>query len=129
MSTRTQVRIISNRHHIDLYHHYDGYFEGVGYQLKVALSESNDPVSLIEELVKMDNSYELTDALHRDIDYFYELDYDKQTFRGYALRFEPWSREESFDNLYITPNCSDATMDLKTGQVTTGNGRLAKTVN
>lgn len=117
MSTRTQIRIISNGFHVDLYHHCDGYFEGVGEQLKLALAKNKDPFGFIEALTVEDSSYELTNTFHGDIEFFYEINFDSQSFKGYEISGFPVWPNMSFDCLHIKPNCIRATMDLITGKI------------
>ena len=108
MSTRCQIRLIEDDEHIDLYHHCDGYFDGVGKELADSLQiESSSMSRFLAELLTNYDSYEVTDALHGDIDYFYSLDFSKQKFIGYKCHFGPWDDDTRFGQLYLTPNFTE----------------------
>lgn len=104
MSTRCQVRIIKNGYPLNLYHHCDGYFTGVGSELHDALKIGMDNLAGIPglggadphdkeryerafysvmRLLKDDKSYEPTFYQHFDIEYFYLLDFDENVFVGW----------------------------------------------
>lgn len=79
MSTRCNIIIKEkNEDPIYVYHHCDGYPEGVGAELKKILStkyiSNNLSVKNIEYfLYNYDNQYEETDGIHGDIEYLYIL--------------------------------------------------------
>lgn len=93
MSTRCQVRIKYDGFAVNLYHHCDGYFSGVGADLRErvvqALENGWSPFRFLAQLLE-DREYETTDAPHGDIEYFYMLDFDKGEFTGYGVRFGCW---------------------------------------
>lgn len=121
MSTRSQIRVIENGKHFDLYHHCDGYFEGVGSELKDALEKNASAFGLIASLME-DEQYEKTDCLHGDVEFYYELDFDENVFKGYALEFSPWREGAKFSDLHPAfMQHKDITMDLKTGEI---NGKI-----
>lgn len=94
MSTRCQIRIKDEFRSVDLYHHHDGYPEGVGADLKEYCSKlPNDKWSywsiriiandfLKGELklehcdgtIEPDMGYELSFGFHTDIEYAYLID-------------------------------------------------------
>ena len=80
MSTRCQVKVICNGQSIMLYHHCDGYPEGVGYCLlkilKLIKDKRRSPF-VINDMVKK-GDFEITFFNHADIEYYYEIDFDKQ---------------------------------------------------
>lgn len=106
MSTRSEIRIISEgQEAIELYHHCDGYFEGVGKELQDVLKKhlkerhDGDNAFLAEDVVNellRDSSYEVTFVRHWDIEYFNLLDFDKNEFRGWATVNDPFP-DELFD--------------------------------
>lgn len=122
MSTRTQIRLIENGKHYDLYHHCDGYFEGVGKQLKDALANvgKKGAKAVIRFLKETSDLFEDTNALHGDIEYFYLLDFDRDKYEGIAVDFLPWPKGTDFNSLYISPLPAEhyEKMDLVTGLVT-----------
>lgn len=85
MSTRCVVRLIDEKlnKQIDLYHHYDGYVEGVGFEIidtffdkenkKLALP--NDICQIANNLIKsqIDDEFKITISNHCDIEYLYTI--------------------------------------------------------
>jgi hypothetical protein len=120
MSTRAQIRIIEDGKHFDLYHHYDGYFECVGQELRAALARSENAWDLLTCLTVDCGGYESTSALHGDIEYYYEIDFDEHRAEGMACAWPPWPDEAEFSELKLKPNarqCEGARMDLYTGEM------------
>ena len=81
MSTRCNI-IIRKENNPDnpiyVYHHCDGYPEGVGSELKDIISNHYteafiNPSSIEQLLYKYDSQYEETDNIHGDIEYLYIL--------------------------------------------------------
>ena len=96
MSTRCNIIIKDRRHRVILYHHHDGYPEGVGSDLKKYLSKFEDwqirqhgRWEIANDLVKdkaglNDDGYEVTMALHTDIDYCYVINCVSGTLLCYS---------------------------------------------
>lgn len=121
MSTRCNIIIKWRRDKITLYHHHDGYPEGVGRDLKFYLSKErywNDEY-IAEALVKnkaglRDDEYKPSMGLHGDIEYVYEIDcrkksltcwevdWDapKKTYRKTGRRVEIPELPENFQPMY-----------------------------
>lgn len=89
MSTRTVVKILNGKQCCYLYHHHDGYFEGVGFLLaKIMEKYEKDFHHSLNELIKvllMNSSFELTFLNHLDIEYYYEADFVKHTVTGWKV--------------------------------------------
>lgn len=97
MSTRCVVRIkekFDNKtKKVDLYHHHDGYIEGVGFDLLNYLYDfekkelkTSDLYYTVNFLIKQTkDEYNYTPYNHGDIEYFYEIDVDKQTITGWNV--------------------------------------------
>lgn len=105
MSTRCQIRIKDQWAQVDLYHHHDGYPEGVGADLKEYIGKlpngaySHWSISRISnELLKgalkiehfdgritPDMGYELALGFHSDIEYAYLIDCEKRTLECYVV--------------------------------------------
>lgn len=90
MSTRCNIVIKQNEKDekpIYLYHHFDGYPEGVGAALKKYLSKlySLYPLRVANCLVKCeeDRGYEITSDLHNDIEYYYVIHCDERKMMTY----------------------------------------------
>ena len=117
MSTRAQIRIKNEYGYIDLYHHHDGYPEGVGTDLKKYLDEipkgwyAHWNVKLIaNDLVKgklkdpycgidgKDDSYEVTFGFHSDIDYAYLIDCSKRELKCFYVDFK--TDYDSLDSVF-----------------------------
>lgn len=85
MSTRCNIIIKDKRGKIYLYHHHDGYPEGVGSdlfeRLKVLfLNTYLYKTSLANFLVKDTNDeYNITDSIHGDIDFLYTIDCESKS--------------------------------------------------
>ena len=84
MSTRCHVVIIEpndTEHYI--YHHFDGYPDGVGKELKKILEScpSYDWETIMEKILDYSDEYEEDNGIHGDEEYIYEID----TNNTYAL--------------------------------------------
>ena len=125
MSTRCVIRIKRGQvGSVDLYHHCDGYPDGVGVQLLGTIerwfdgrpgNNTMDSEILANRLVKNedkelnDDSYEITLAKHCDLEYFYEIDFgpaDDLTktkalaaLRCWSLRFDFEGDWKDYDEL------------------------------
>lgn len=102
MSTRCNIIVNDDRgNKLYLYHHHDGYPEGVGSDLAHFVADRNIPYfyggayGFANRLLKginspfyekVDNEYELTSALHGDIEYVYvvRFSYDDEAGRTTA---------------------------------------------
>lgn len=80
MSTRCQVKVIANKKSVMLYHHFDGYPEGVGFCLLKILEKSKNNRYASELVNRMitKGDFEITFENHCDIEYYYELNFDKK---------------------------------------------------
>ena len=81
MSTRCVVKVINNGQVVNLYHHCDGYPEGVGFCLlklmkKYKENETADACWFVNKMVK-NGRFEVTFYNHSDIEYYYEMNFDK----------------------------------------------------
>lgn len=81
MSTRANIIISGNTMLLHLYHHCDGYPEGVGMDLKnycelIGNNYSWDEWNIAQDLIKRepDHGYELTCGLHGDAEFTYYID-------------------------------------------------------
>lgn len=85
----------------DIYHHYDGYIEGVGFTLldiflnkdtkKLDIYADIDCVAnfLIKDKKNIDNTFEITAYNHCDIEYFYLIDVNTKTVEAWHV--DNWS--------------------------------------
>ena len=99
MSTRCIVRIkgkIGNSEkQVDLYHHHDGYIEGVGFDLINRFYDFGSQSFNFREITRVvntlikDNSdeYEFTLYKHTDIEYFYTVDTDNNTLKVQSVSY------------------------------------------
>ena len=104
MSTRATILIREkNEPDVHIYHHCDGYPEGVGSDLKHYLSSlkhyewiANDiATALIKgSAVKDDNGYELTSCQHGDEEYAYLIDCDNKTLTCYSIGWDQFEWNE-----------------------------------
>lgn len=98
MSTRAIVRVFekdkstNRKFKIDLYHHYDGYIEGVGFELvEMFLNPQTQQLEMpfdvdrvATQIVKKDG-YEVTAFNHSDIEYLYEIDVENKNITVYNV--------------------------------------------
>lgn len=78
MSTRCQVKIIQDDSEILLYHHCDGYPEGVGFcLLKLIDKYKNWWASELATKMVREGNFEVSLDYHLDIEYLYEMDLDR----------------------------------------------------
>ena len=80
MSTRSQIKVIARGKEVMLYHHSDGYPEGVGYCLLKLLQKNHNGWLASEIVTNMvrNGRFEITFGKHSDIEYYYELNFDKE---------------------------------------------------
>lgn len=102
MSTRCNIIVRDGKRQYTLYHHCDGYPEGVGLDLWNRFSEKlgnsrYDAVDVVNELLKdkEDDGYELTRGLHCDIEYLYEIDLMNERISCKSVR--NWEKLEILD--------------------------------
>lgn len=83
MSTRSNIIIKKNGQDSQrfVYHHCDGYFEGVGFEIRnniipkyIKKYKEFSVNDLFVELTDYDSQYQKTDAIHGDIEYLYILE-------------------------------------------------------
>lgn len=84
MSTRCQIKVTYLDKEVLIYHHHDGYPEGVGYDLVQRQKKLNtwNGSEIVNDLVKdTKDEYEVAFLVHTDIDYWYEIDCNCHTIR------------------------------------------------
>ena len=89
MSTRCQIKVTYLQQEVLLYHHWDGYPEGVGFDLirRQKKLKSWDGNILINKLVKdTTDEYEIAYLIHTDLDYWYEINCDRHTIRCWKVK-------------------------------------------
>ena len=76
MSTRCHIIIKWDDKETFIYHHHDGYPEGVGTELKEILKSctSYDWETIAEKILGYDDQYEEDSGIHGDEDYIYEIE-------------------------------------------------------
>lgn len=84
MSTRATIKIRQGNRTEDLYHHFDGYPEGVGVNLKSYIETTGiwELTRIYTDLVTGktgDDTYEPSPYSHGDVDYVYIFDCDNHT--------------------------------------------------
>lgn len=97
MSTRSVIRIKEKQYgktnKLDLYHHHDGYIEGVGFDLMRRFYDKDkkemylyDVMQVANTLIKdINDEYKATPYRHADIEYFYEIDINKKTITAWSV--------------------------------------------
>lgn len=82
MSTRCNIVVKNKDKETFIYHHHDGYPEGVGADLEDLLSRcerDNDFENLVNKVLDIDGGYELTTGIHGDIEYLYTITLDNDS--------------------------------------------------
>lgn len=92
MSTRCNIIIKRKGYKAILYHHFDGYLEGVGQDLVNKLSDVQnwnwDDIANCLLKDRHDDGYELTSCIHGDIEYLYTIDVEKQTIKYQTVSYD-----------------------------------------
>lgn len=94
MATRSEVLIKSGKNHIYFYHHYDGYYEGVGADLVEKFQEYAQKHEgrwefSAEMHVKLElDKYELTSFMHGDLEFVYVVDIIEKTITGMRAKYD-----------------------------------------
>ena len=96
MSTRTNIIIKDSNQPVQrlIYHHCDGYFEGVGCEIKNEIlpiyidnHKSFHVNDLWAEIIDFDEQYMNSECIHGDIEYLYML----EVISDSVLKFKCWS--------------------------------------
>lgn len=144
MSTRCNVIIKDENTKVQLYHHHDGYPEGVGQNLteymeeikKLPQNESSKilstPLSLAKWLCDEDreDEYELEREvyLHGDIEYLYVIDLGEGTIVCYEVRIhENVSDEDYIDGNVENPNYEKFIYRVNLAELWNGEEEYGKT--
>ena len=106
MSTRATIKIAKKgKGDVWMYHHCDGYPDGVGSELLDFLSNIDDndwnQKYISANINAEDPSYEFTSGQHGDEDYAYLIDCDKHTLTCYSVGWDEF--EWSDDNIEEIP--------------------------
>ena len=112
MSTRCNIIIKEkNQEPIYVYHHFDGYPEGVGSELKEILSTRFNEVltgkNIENFLYNYDTQYEKTDSIHGDIEYLYILTVKDNNTINYKCIDVPFDLYvyETMENCELVEEC------------------------
>lgn len=124
MSTRATIKITEENDTIWVYHHSDGYPDGIGSDLKEYLKElkywSADEIATVlvkgktvgkshniwtGEARQGDDGYEITTCQHGDESYGYHINCDEQTITCYKLAWEEFEWKE--DKIVEIPDTND----------------------
>jgi hypothetical protein len=126
MSTRCVIKVKGKTSTLDIYHHHDGYPEGVGAELQKALSdgllaridakEKNiyfhgfEFPKVVQTILEISDEYKITDGIHSDIEYLYTLDLNENTLvcqKGYYEDFGTKFVFVQADIIDLTPKFKD----------------------
>jgi hypothetical protein len=97
MSTRCNIIVRrSDENFTVIYHHFDGYPDGVGKELPKILSdfeitEETTPIILSQYIQSIDREYEhepYAQNVHGDIEYVYIIDLNKSILKCYSIYFD-----------------------------------------
>lgn len=114
MSTRCNIKVVYQEQSILLYHHWDGYFEGIGFDLAQRILKHQTArlgtSTFIFDLLQ-DKQYELVKTLNADIDYYYIVDLESNTIIGYrvanyGVKMKKYSRKDII-KLYTKYLCDE----------------------
>lgn len=94
MATRCQVFIKKNNSVVNIYHHFDGYYEGVGGDIvknlgKRGINDTDTTHDIAKFLKSFDDGYmiegEHSTITHYDIEYLYIIDLNNKEIIGYEV--------------------------------------------
>ena len=122
MSTRCNIIVKSKSEEVILYHHHDGYPEGVGVELLMKVYPKlhdnhyyNDVEDIVNMLIKDkdDDEFEYTTALHGDIEYIYEIDVDQKTIKCFEYNYSTENKgdEISLDKFWVVTRSDQGNRD------------------
>lgn len=102
MSTRATIKVISKGENpVWIYHHCDGYPEGVGEELKEILKNISKYVDMydiankiIQHQDRFGYQYELTPCQHGDEEYGYLIDTDNRILKCYSIGWDEFDWKE-----------------------------------
>ncbi len=122
MSTRAHIKITDGHDSFCLYHHHDGYPQGVGNDIKKYLESINfftkpkycpdhyiEAICLANKMVKgifsilyddIDTQYDLTTGLHGDEEFCYHIDCKRRELHCYRVSWDdsnPWNQRHELD--------------------------------
>lgn len=101
MATRAHIRVFDDGNCIQLYHHFDGYPDGIGKDLKSVLNKiCDDPEYGCRDLIQNklglnDSGYAPALCLHGDEDYVYVINCQDKTIKCYRHNYD-----ESFGDCF-----------------------------
>ena len=87
MSTRAAIIVRDNKSEYNVYHHCDGYPEGVGRELERVYKNCDqiDAAEAKKRLLEYDREYRDTDCIHGDEEYIYVVDTDERKIECYPV--------------------------------------------
>lgn len=126
MSTRCVIKVEGKTSNLDIYHHCDGYPEGVGMELRKALydgllarinsAERGDSFrgfefpDVVRTILEISDEYKITDGIHGDIEYLYIVDLKANKFTCRKGYYNDFDGQDSFviqEILDLTPRLKD----------------------
>lgn len=126
MSTRCHVIIKWDDKETFIYHHHDGYPEGVGSELKKILESctSYDWETIAEKILGYDDQYEEDSGIHGDEDYIYEIEAKDTyaTLKCYSYN-GLYRKELVFKEIY--PEAMKSDLDKKIDEYKTNSEKCA----
>lgn len=147
MATRSNIVIKSGKQKTYLYHHYDGYPEGVGADLQQFLEGRGNKAMDADDIQKsildgikgnlgrdyeggIDKKYEKTTGIHGDVEYVYTIDTDKGTlsYKEWDWNTEKWKKPvKMYQGTPSTANSSLNKQNINKPQ--NGNGGTSSKAN
>lgn len=113
MSTRCHLEVRGKESSEGIYHHHDGYPDGVGLDVKKTLKEVGffdrtkelTRQQVIEAICGIDGGYEQDNGFHGDEEYYYVVDCQTRTILCYKVPWEIRTLDEVFkeENLIEIP--------------------------
>lgn len=113
MATRANVIIKHGKEKIHLYHHYDGYKEGVGADLQGYMDKNKGKSAreIADGLVgsgknnSTGSKYEHTNGVHSDSEFVYTIDLDKGSLRvkEWDWNKDKWKKSETMSKFNPSP--------------------------
>ena len=100
MSTRTNIRIIGHYGSILLYKHHDGYPSNMLPFLNGYMKRHCHSGEHLAEIMMKESECRISESLHGDIEYYYEMDIPKETIRSFKVYFDTGFKNQKMERIF-----------------------------
>lgn len=93
MSTRAHIKVTEGQESVYIYHHCDGYPDGVGIDVENCLesigffdkSQTQDLGTVVSNICEIDDGYRVDEGIHGDEEYLYVVDINERLLNVYFI--------------------------------------------